>query len=73
MNFEQWWNKTFKRIDTCEPYPLRDKQIWDACKEETLKIIKSKYPKSPRDVNDLIYEDGWDLACMNIEEKIKQL
>ncbi len=72
MNFKQWW-KTFAINDRY--YSYRDteeaaEQAWNACKEEVLKIIKSKYPK---EINDLVYEDGWDTACMSIEEEIENL
>lgn len=66
MNFHKWFTTSEDK-----PSFMFDAEMgWDACKLEVLKIIKSKYPKY---VGDLVYEDGWDTACMSIEEEIDKL
>lgn len=70
MNFEEWFKIT-PIVD--ENYTEEEvaRLAWDSCKNEVLKIIRLKYPKTG--LHDLVYEDGWDTACMSIEEKVEQL
>ena len=67
MNFENWAEQNLYLDNPLEQHV---KSAWDSCKNEMLKVIKSKYPNY---VGDKVYEDGWDTACMSIEEEVEKL